>query len=1446
MRQFLQFLTASFVYLACLAPAFAQDDDKGFLTRTIQDALSGAGRTVSIDGFAGALSSAASFERMTISDDDGIWLTLEDVVLDWNRSALLRGRLEVEQLTAGRLDVERLPVSDDVDLPDAEATPFALPDLPVSIEIANFSVDEINLGEPILGEAAQLSVQANARLTDTVGFVDFQARRTDGKKGEFDIQADFDRTENVLDLLLKLTEDPEGIASKLLNLPGQPSVQMTVEGAGPLDDFATDVTIATDGEERLAGQVTLGTQTSRRASETPDRRIQADIGGDITALLAPRYREFFGDEVRLAVDALLESNGAIDVSSFTLAANSVDLEGKVMLNQEKWPTLIDISGRIANPDGTTTLLPISGDGTRVEAVTLRVDYDAADGDSFESAFDITGLDTGALQIAETQLALDGILEGNLGSLGQFLGDVTFAAKGLALTDPASAAAIGDAINGSAEIRFVEGEPIEINGLTLSGEDYGLTGEAAIDGVDTGLLTQLKMTLEAKDISRFSALAGRDIAGATALALNGTVTPLGGMFDLAIAGGTDDLKIGIEQADAVLAGRTNLSMVAKRNETGTYLQDLDLKNDAIDLTGNVELRSEDSRAALDFTLADVGLVLPQYEGPISVKATAEQEARGWIVDAVTDGPYGAALTVSGLATGEDAQIDFTADIPRVEDFVPDADITGPVTAKGTLRQTPEGWQINTDASGPLNAQASVVGLVSPRVDVAFDLALPDIQPLVPQITGGVEASGTLEQTEQGFVVDTIVNGPYDSRVSLEGLATGANMALSFNLSLPDVSPLAPGANGPLSAQGDIRQTPDGIAVDFSANGPYGSSAMVEGLATGANMALSFDLSVPNVSPFAPGVNGALSAQGDIRQTPDGIAVDVDASGPYGSSAMVEGLVTGEVSLRFDVSVPNVNPFVPSVSGAFAASGVARQTDAGVVLDASASGPYGAQATVEGLVTGPNADIDFQLSMPDIGALVEQVNGPLSVAGSARREGEAWRIDTNANGPAGTQASVAGLVNTDGTLNLDIAGNAPLGLARPFLAPRDLQGQAQFDLNINGPAALSSVSGRITTNNATFTAPNLRVALQGINADIQLGNNRAQINLTGQAVDGGDLRVAGAITLTPALPADISVTVRNLTYADPSLYSTTLNGDLRLAGPLSGGAQISGVINVGETSIQVPATGLTSIGDIPQITQVNAPADVLATRRKAGLDGADAGEDPAESASGPGFGLNLQINAPNRIFVRGRGLDAELGGALTLTGSTNRIISAGRFELIRGRLDILGKRFLLDEGSVQFQGDFIPYIRFVTSTDTETGEVQVIVSGPANEPEVTFESTPAAPQDEVLSQLLFGRNISEISAFQALQLASAVATLAGRGGEGVIGSLREGFGLDDLDVTTTDDGATALRLGKYLTDNVYTDVTAASDGTGEVSLNLDITESLTAKGTLGSDGDSSIGIFFERDY
>ncbi|MFT6944988.1 MAG: translocation and assembly module TamB, partial [Yoonia sp.] len=54
-----------------------EDEDKGYLTNLIEENLSGDSRTVTIVGFAGALSSQATIERLTVADTDGVWLTLE-------------------------------------------------------------------------------------------------------------------------------------------------------------------------------------------------------------------------------------------------------------------------------------------------------------------------------------------------------------------------------------------------------------------------------------------------------------------------------------------------------------------------------------------------------------------------------------------------------------------------------------------------------------------------------------------------------------------------------------------------------------------------------------------------------------------------------------------------------------------------------------------------------------------------------------------------------------------------------------------------------------------------------------------------------------------------------------------------------------------------------------------------------------------------------------------------------------------------------------------------------------------------------------------------------------------------------------------------------------------------------------------------------------------------
>jgi len=215
------------IALACLAlPLLAQtpEQDRGYLQALLEDNLSGAGRDVRIIGFSGALSSQATVDELTIADKDGIWITLNEVTLDWTRSALLRGRVEINRLTAREIVLARLPQADEELSPEmAEAKPFQLPDLPVSVNIGEISAETLTLGSPILGEEIDLQLFGRLSLGGGEGAAEIDVTRLDGR-GAVQLDASFVNETEVLALDLSLEEDEGGIAATLLQLPDRPAL----------------------------------------------------------------------------------------------------------------------------------------------------------------------------------------------------------------------------------------------------------------------------------------------------------------------------------------------------------------------------------------------------------------------------------------------------------------------------------------------------------------------------------------------------------------------------------------------------------------------------------------------------------------------------------------------------------------------------------------------------------------------------------------------------------------------------------------------------------------------------------------------------------------------------------------------------------------------------------------------------------------------------------------------------------------------------------------------------------------------------------------------------------------------------------------------------------------------------------------------------------------------
>ncbi|NEY90261.1 translocation/assembly module TamB domain-containing protein [Tabrizicola oligotrophica] len=675
--------------------------------------------------------------------------------------------------------------------------------------------------------------------------------------------------------------------------------------------------------------------------------------------------------------------------------------------------------------------------------------------------------------------------------------------------------------------------------------------------------------------------------------------------------------------------------------------------------------------------------------------------------------------------------------------------------------------------------------------------------------GVPLAGSAQGEISGNF--TPLSGTFDLAVKVDGQDMQSGQAMLDSL-----------MRGQTSLAAHLQRNEAGLRLSRGRLTGNGLEALIEGLISSTASDLTAQFRLDDLASLGDGFGGAIEAGARMTGPLATAHITTTANGKAlrSGNAEVDKLLTGESRIAADLDLR---------------SGKVQ------INRATLTSPE-IKATVAGLADGAEQVLNLEASLRNLGLLLPEFPGPLSVTGTITRDSAGMGLDVSGKGPGGIEAAIKGQIAPERS-DLTIRGRAQAGLANAFLLPRSMAGQVGFDLRLNGPMALSSLSGPVTLERGRLSDPSLAFAFDGISARATLSGGT--VNLTGSLplTTSGKVAVSGTVGLAEPFVSALGLDLQGVTLHDPDLFETRLAGALRLTGPLLARPLLAGRITLIETELRVPSTGFGGAAGLPELLHRNEPEDVRATRARAGL--LTEAEGAARSGGGD-LGLDVTISAPNRVFIRGRGLDAELGGEVRLLGSLSALAPAGAFNLIRGRLDILGKRFDLDEALMQLEGDLVPFLRIVASTENDGITANVLIEGRADDPKVSFTSTPDLPEEEVVAQLLFGQGLQNLSALQALQLASAVATLAGRGGEGVMTKLRQGIGIDNLDVKTTAEGGTEVTAGKYIGKNAYTEVTVGQDGKSQINLNLDLTDSITLRGRAGSDGQTGVGVFVEKDY
>lgn len=1405
--------------------AGADEADRTVLGDLISRALSTPASRVTVGAVDGALSSDATIRNIVLADKDGPWLKLDRARLVWRRLALLQKRLEIDNLEIGRLEILRRPAP----APASEAPPASgeplLPELPVKVIVRKFALAELALGAPVAGVAATLLAQGQASLGDPTEGLDLtlEARRRD-QPGQFDAKLQLQPKTEHLAVKLLFEEPSGGLVARLADLPGLPPVRLSVDGDGKLDDFAAKLDFVAGESIGAKGAATL-------KREGAGRRLSLDLDARVEGLLPPIAAGVFAGSTRLSGGVRFSDDGALGFEQLALQSQTARLDVAGAIDR----------ARLADLKLTARALPTDGAGKTVAGrlAIQRFDLDA----TLKGPLAAPRVDA-KLDIADAHLPEAGVgratasvtlapLPAPAGAETRFSLQADADVAGLKAADPAIAAAVGDRASLRLAARIDPGGVAEVSqfaldGAALAARFAGRVGAKELRG---------RLDLALPDLARLAGLAGVALKGRVEGGFDLSGAPAPGQMQAEGKLLATGLATGLAPLDAALGERVSLAGAILKPPLGFGFRDLRIEGrklsariDGLALPDRADIRLAGALAdlaALDARLAgraDVsatlsgGLDKPDLEARLETKdARALDRPIHSLVVALKATDLVAApaftTTLAGSIAGEPARAHI-AGARRGEIWRLDAlDATiGSATLKGALALH------GREAEGELSFAAA-------DLDDLSALALT-------KLAGDIDAKIALTR------------GPGQS-VALQGRGSQLRLGearidrFSADLRAGDVHG-KPTLTGTLSVDradiaGERIERVRFEAKPAAEGGAMTLAAQARGFdvdATGKlTTAAATRLDLSRLEARRGGKRIALAAPGAVtldqgRVTLDRIALAIDRG-------RLE--LDGRLAPDLDILLRARALPLSAVDLVAPGTGLAGALDAEARLSGPAAAPRG----------------DWRVTLAGLGAPPLRANAvqPLNVAASGRLADGRTSLEATIRNAQFGPVTVKGSAPLDpaGALDLSVAGRLDLGFLNARLAPdgRRVSGRADIAARLVGPARAPKVEGGATLAGVAFSDADSGLKLTDISGRIVGDATTLRLEgVTGRARNGGTIAASGRLSLDAGagMPGEIRLTASGAELLARPEATAVADVALTVSGPLLRSPLIAGRIDFQRLDVTIPERLPANVRPIAKTKHVNAPPPVarhVAARKKA--------EAAARKGAGPDARLDLTIAAPNRVFVRGRGVDAELSGELRVRGAASDPAVVGGFQMRRGRLNVAGKRLDFARGNLVFSGSLQPELDFLAQTQAGDALVKVGLSGPAAQPDFAVSSEPDLPQDEIFARLLFGKSSGALAPAQLLQLALAAAQFAGGDGDDAFEKMRRQLGVDSLDVDLGGDAGVGVGVRKAINDRISIGAKAAARPKDSgVSVDVDLTRRLRLQGEATAGGGASVGIGFEMEY
>lgn len=1033
---------------------------------------------------------------------------------------------------------------------------------------------------------------------------------------------------------------------------------------------------------------------------------------------------------------------------------------------------------------------------------------------------INGLAAGGATVAAASFDVSG----NQGAVS-----LTGALDGLRIPGPHPDLLAGAPLRIAANLRLdVPGRPARIR---LDHPLLEADTEATLD-------PDIHATLHANlpDLAPFGALGGIALAGHAAVTATAAQQ---GDTTTVVAQGTVGVTGGMAPLPGLIGNDASIAATARLSGQDFLLDQLSVAGRTLSAEASGSDRNGTLSLAYRAALSDLSVIQPSLSGDLAVQGHAEGPETGLALAADITGHVAA----RGFSSGELQAHVAAQGLPGV----PTVSITGggqlagaPLAidaaaqraADGTLslRITKLDWQ-SLHADGAMDLPA---GATLPQGKLQLGMAdLGQLRPFV-----GLPVSGSLQAS-----LDLPPAGaPAAIALQARDIGTPGNTVRSLDLKGTLAEPLG-------ARIADLTLTADGIAaagatgrVTLTAKGPQDAVAT----------RLDADLRDPSGTP------ARVAAAATLNATGRGILLSSLTADWHGLNAsllapaqidLARGAAVNRLRLALnDATIDLAGRLSPTLDATLAVRNVTPALLKPFAPDLSAEGLLQADARLTGSSAAPSGNIRLTADRLRLLTASGRFLPPASLTAQADLAGGDARLTVRASAGNST-FTVTGTapLQLSRPLALHVGGSINLDLLEPILLAqgRSVRGTVALDASLAGTAQTPVLGGSLRLANGEVHDFTQGIHITSLSALIDLqGDTLRLTSVTGHA-GAGTIGASGTVgVLAPGLPTNLALNAHNARLLASDLMTATIDAGLTIQGQLDTGMAIAGTVHIDSADIRVPDKLPPSIARLDVIRPGEKP--------------------PPPPSPGPPITLAITVQAPNPIFIRGRGLYAVLEGNMKVSGTVAKPVPQGQLTMQRGTFSVVGTTLTFTRGQVQFAGSLNdPLIDFVAQSQTATVLATLEVTGTASNPQIKLSSNPPLPQDEVLSQLLFGQSTSQLSPFQLAEIAQALAQFGGLDVTSPLSQLRNVLGLDRL--TVGGGGATGttptLEAGKYVARGVYVGArqglgggtTTNSSGqttTGtqtQATVQIDLTKHLKAQANVGSGpGANAVGLTYQFDY